>query len=116
MRSASQRASSRCDTGTLDETRVSPSLRRRVASSRPRRCGIETIRGAGIRVSFDQISACVGPPKIETTNKHWNMTELSEPPFVFQFQGRATGADCRAGGDCSVSIGTIILIILVIAL
>jgi hypothetical protein len=37
-------------------------------------------------------------------------------PFVFYVEGRATVADCRAGGDCSMSIGTIILIILVIAL
>jgi hypothetical protein len=36
-------------------------------------------------------------------------------PFVFLANGRATGADCRAGGDV-MSIGTIILIILVIAL
>jgi hypothetical protein len=41
--------------------------------------------------------------------------ELSRFPFVFPTDGRATGADCRAGG-VHMSIGTIILIILVIAL
>jgi hypothetical protein len=41
--------------------------------------------------------------------------ELSEFPFVSPRNGRATGAVCRAGGD-SMSLGTIILIILVIAL
>jgi hypothetical protein len=42
--------------------------------------------------------------------------ELSEFPCVFPAEGRATGADCRAGGNAKMSIGTIILIILVIAL
>jgi hypothetical protein len=37
-------------------------------------------------------------------------------PFVFSADGRATDANCRAGGRCYMSIGTIILIILVIAL
>src|ERR1039458_8039136 len=60
MRSPSQRASSTCNTGTLDATRVSPSFRRRVASSRPRRCGIETIRGVGIPLilSLCNFTAC----------------------------------------------------------
>jgi Protein of unknown function (DUF3309) len=49
-------------------------------------------------------------------NRRWDTTELFQSPFVFRSEGRATGADCRVGGDCHVSIGTIILIILVIAL
>jgi hypothetical protein len=43
-------------------------------------------------------------------------TEPFKLPFVFNSKGRTTIANCRAGGDCHVSIGTIILIILVIAL
>src|ERR1700722_19176592 len=58
MRLSSQRASSMWSIGTLDAARVTPSFRRRVASARPRRCGIETIRGAGIFVSLDYLSAC----------------------------------------------------------
>src|ERR1700733_7770669 len=117
MGSPSQRASSTCNTGTLDETRVSPSFRRRVASSRPRRCGIETISGAGILVSLDHITACRCQSSPKKNNERTSVTtELFKLPFVFWSKGRATGADCRAGGDCHVSIGTIILIILVIAL
>jgi hypothetical protein len=41
--------------------------------------------------------------------------ELFGFPCVFSADGRATGAHCRAGGE-NMSIGTIILIILVIAL
>src|SRR5260370_42627524 len=37
-------------------------------------------------------------------------------PVVFLANGKATAADCRAGGRSYMSIGTIILIILIIAL
>jgi hypothetical protein len=49
-------------------------------------------------------------------NRPCKPSEPFDLPFVFRSEGRATDADCRAGGDCHVSIGTIILIILVIAL
>jgi hypothetical protein len=42
--------------------------------------------------------------------------ELSRFPFVFSAEGRATHAHCRAGRRGYMSIGTIILIILIIAL
>src|SRR5260221_4835721 len=48
MRSSSQRFASACKTGKREAARVSPALRRRVGSSRPRLCGIETTRGADI--------------------------------------------------------------------
>jgi hypothetical protein len=88
-----------------------------VASSRPRRCGIETIRGAGILVSLDHISACShqsSPKKNSEAHRgRWNLSSchLFSGPKAEQQVPTAW-----AGGDCSVSIGTIILIILVIAL
>src|ERR1700761_5809127 len=48
MRSPSHLSSSTVSTGTLVAARVNPALRRRVASSRPSRCGIETMSGADI--------------------------------------------------------------------
>jgi hypothetical protein len=68
-------------------------------------------------VSLDHIHACSSQssPKRDSQQR----SETTEPfklPFVFKSKGRATIADCTAGGDCHVSIGTIILIILVIAL
>jgi hypothetical protein len=54
--------------------------------------------------------------KKEPANNRQETMELSEFPSVFSPDGRATGAHCRAGGDAAMSIGTIILIILVIAL
>src|ERR1700744_379901 len=48
MRSPSQRSSSTCSTGMLEAARVSPAFRRRVASARPSRCGIETMSGVDI--------------------------------------------------------------------
>src|SRR3984957_20399343 len=116
MRLSSQRASSMWSIGTLDAARVTPSFRRRVASSRPRRCGIETIRGAGIFVSRVYTSVCNNQSSPGKDSGRSGTTEPFNLPFVFKSKGRAKIADCRAGGDCHVSIGTIILIILVIAL
>src|ERR1700751_5016614 len=48
----SQRSSSTLSTGTLAAARDSPPLRRRLASSRPRRCGIETTSGTDIQTPF----------------------------------------------------------------
>src|ERR1700730_12453746 len=48
MRSSSHRSSSTFNTGMLEAARVSPAVRRRLASSRPRLWGGETTRGAGI--------------------------------------------------------------------
>ena len=48
-----------------------------------------------------------------------NSSAKMEPygfPFVFFKQWQSNSANCRAGGRCYMSIGTIILIILVIAL
>jgi hypothetical protein len=45
MRLSSHRSSSTLSTGTLEAARESPVFRRRMASSRPRLCGIETTSG-----------------------------------------------------------------------
>src|SRR4051812_33964497 len=48
MRLSSHLSSSTFSIGKLEAARVNPVLRRRIASSRPRLCGIETTRGADI--------------------------------------------------------------------
>src|ERR1700686_2504032 len=119
MRFSSHRSSSTFNTGMLEAARVNPGLRRRVASSRPRRCGIETTRGADIFGSSSNVTACnstLSGKKRAANNRRGNPRELSVFPFVFPANGSATGADCRAGRRCYMSLGTIILIILVIAL
>src|SRR6266481_6104441 len=58
MRLSSHLSSSTFSTGTLAAARVNPSLRRRVASSRPRRCGSETTRGADMTGSSSDVTAC----------------------------------------------------------
>src|SRR6266852_9831744 len=57
MRFSSHLSSSTFSTGMLAAARVNPSLRRRVASSRPRRCGSETTRGADMFGSSSNVTA-----------------------------------------------------------
>jgi hypothetical protein len=57
-----------------------------------------------------------GSKKRATRLMQCKKMELSRFPFVFSAEGRAMHAHCRAGRRGYMSIGTIILIILIIAL
>src|SRR5947207_7660319 len=121
MRLSSHLSSSTFSTGMLAAARVNPSLRRRVASSRPRRCGSETTRGADMTGSSLQRTPHVVPHISEKRDSPQrgtcgNPQELSLFPFVFSRRWQRNSGSCRAGRKCQMSIGLIILIILIIAL
>src|SRR4051794_9877341 len=117
MRFSSQRSSSTLSIGTLEVARASPVFNRRIASSRPRRWGIETTSGADIGNILDLIElhviAYVSKGR-GACNLAARRVELSQFPFVFPRTGRPY-TPVRAE-EIRMSIGTIILIILVIAL
>src|ERR1700721_2681229 len=89
MRSPSHLSSSPVSTGTLVAARVKPALRRRVASSRPSRCGIETMRGADIAgFSLNLTIEIPHGSKTEEINGYlkWNLigSQLFFPPRAEQ--------------------------------
>src|SRR5665213_1085838 len=90
MRSSCHLSSSTLSTGTLATVRVNPTLRRRIASSRPSRCGMDTIRGEGI--FGDSLSDGVylvpegGEKRVPRLH---GRTELSGFPPVSPADGRA---------------------------
>src|SRR3984957_11645633 len=89
MRSPSHLSSSTVSTGTLVAARVKPALRRRVASSRPSRCGIETMRGADIAgFSLNLTIEIPHGSKTEEINGYlkWNLigSQLFFPPRAEQ--------------------------------
>src|ERR1700760_4344824 len=99
MRLSSHRSSSTFNIGRLEAARVNPALSRRVASSRPKRCGIETIKGADIFESSTDVTVC-NPTSFQQksrSNNRVSKMELYASLFVFPADGRATDADCRAG-------------------
>src|ERR1700704_2897026 len=104
MRFSSHRSSSTFKTGMLEAARVKPVFRRRVASSRPRRCGIETTRGALIFGSSSDVTACISSfvGKKRAADQRWRSDGTFRIPICFSYEGRATGADCRAGGELHV--------------
>src|ERR1700716_3683485 len=101
MRSSSHLSSSTFNTGTLEAARVNPVLRRRIASSRPRRCGIETTRGADICESFPRLLHVIpyrskkSAPPINAVQK----MELYGFPFVFQPMAEQRMPTAGLGGD-----------------
>src|SRR6202163_3973675 len=112
MRSCSHRSSSTFSTGMLEAARVSPVLRRRVASSRPRLCGIETMRGADIPGSRFYMAACSSAfSGKKSTTEHRNF-----PSSDLFLRLKAEQPEPKSAGGGPMSLGTIILIILVIAL
>jgi Protein of unknown function (DUF3309) len=69
--------------------------------------------------SSSDVTACnstFSGKKRALNKRDGNLRELFGFPFVFPADGSATSAHCRAGRKCYMSIGTIILIILIIAL
>src|SRR6476661_1010049 len=102
MRFSSHLSSSTFSTGKLEAVRVNPFLRRRIASSRPSRWGIETMRGADIfctsgRENGAQVHVIANHlEKRGTPLRARGTMELSGFPFVFSADGRATR--CRLPG------------------
>src|SRR6202049_4809819 len=118
MRLSSHLSSSTFSTGMLEAARVNPALRRRVASSRPRRCGIETTRGADIFGSSTDVTRC-NPAWFEIksrTGPRQRKDGTLWVPAGFFRRGRSNSAHLPGRRKRFMSIGTIILIILVIAL
>src|SRR5258705_7248524 len=116
MRLSSHLSSSTFSTGTLEAARVNPSLRRRIASSRPRRCGSETTRGAGMIESF-LTQPHVVPHFPEGATISAEGTRRNFPGSRLFFQSKAAQQWQLPGWRrCQMSIGLIILIILIIAL
>jgi hypothetical protein len=58
MRLSSHRSSSTVNTGKLEVARARPVFKRRMASSCPRLCGIETTNGADITAILIDPTAC----------------------------------------------------------
>src|SRR4051794_19427785 len=120
MRSSSHRSSSTFNTGMLSAARVNPTLRRRVASSRPRRCGIKTTSGADIgQILFfrqlDVISSGFEKKGHRPTGSRFQIWNFLGFPWLLT---QRAAQSLRPAGleDNNMSIGTIILIILIIAL
>src|SRR6202158_831471 len=118
MRFSSHRSSSTFNTGMLVAARVNPRLRRRAASSRPERCGIETTRGADIFGSSSKVPACNSTfsRKKRAANNCRGPVGTFRVPGCFSSQWQRNR--CRLPGwrRWHMSLGTIILIILIIAL
>src|SRR4051812_17563833 len=123
MLSPLQRSSSTCITGMLAAARPSPVLSRRTASSRPRRWGIETTSGADMIRGLDGSSshshagrARKGSMQVGTT-RPVSKPELTNVRQVALAHGTGANDPFHKGlEEIRMSIGTIILIILVIAL
>src|SRR3981081_1915100 len=99
MRFSSHLSSSTFNTGKLEAARVNPSFKRRGASSRPRRCGIEITRGAGI---FEILFALSRGSSIWLEKKSDPTDAVQKNgtfpvPLCFSSEGRATHAHCRVG-------------------
>src|SRR5258708_18617085 len=90
MRLSSHLSSSTCNTGTLDVARASPVFRRRIASSCPRRCGIETTNGADIAAILFYPTPCNSGSLEKKSSAQCRdaQMELSQLPFVFPAEGR----------------------------
>src|SRR5713226_5030166 len=96
MRFSSHLSSSTFNTGMLEAARVNPALRRRLASSRPRRCGIETTRGADISKILKLIRLHVIPRRSKKRAARVAKAEPYGLEFVFR---RAEQRMPTAGGD-----------------
>src|SRR5437879_664434 len=98
MRLSSQRSSSTTSTGTLVAARDRPVFRRRIASSRPRLCGIETTSGADI-VADPPLTTPDVIPRLSKGRGARNIvaqkTELSRFPLVLSAEG-SDAPPCRA--------------------
>src|SRR5258706_5861768 len=118
MRLSSHLSSSTFSTGTLAAARVNPSLRRRVASSRPRRCGSETTRGADMIESSSDLTernSKFSREKGATLARREPAGTFRAPASFFRTMA-AQQWQLPGWRRCQMSIGLIILIILIIAL
>src|SRR5207245_11005360 len=115
MRLSSQRSSSTWRIGTCATARDRPVLRSRIASSRPRLCGMETISGPGISLLRHVIQCSSVSEKRKGCDMASQNAELSWCASVSPLEGRDKCAPVGLRRD-AMSLGTIILIILIIAL